>query len=79
MHRLDEMHRLDRNRCNASLGMLAGMDPTGDIHLRKHPAAEDITTRIRIRRHGERSCREIPSWLDRHRAGSDHVLAAIHR
>ena len=42
MNRLDEMHRLDRNRRDTPLRTLAGMDATRDIHLGKHPTAEDI-------------------------------------
>src|ERR1700688_1990406 len=74
MHGLDEMHRLDCHRCNTSLRMLSGMDSSRDIHLREDPVAENIATRIRVRRHGERPCREIPSWLHRHRGGSAQIM-----
>jgi hypothetical protein len=59
----DELRPVDGDGGDAPLSPLAGEDATGDIHLREHPAAENVAARIGVRRHGERSRRELAPWF----------------
>src|SRR5439155_23455898 len=48
---------------HAALGALGGADAAGKVHLRHHPAAEDVTRGIGVGRHGQRPQRQIAEWL----------------
>src|SRR5688572_14078844 len=46
----DELHRLDRDRGDRSVGLARGDDAGGDVHLAEHPAPEDVAVRIDVAR-----------------------------
>jgi len=48
-------HGFDRGRHDAALGALARRYAAGDVHLRQHPAAENVAMRIGVGRHGKRA------------------------
>ena len=48
--RRDEFHGVDRNGRHRALRDAAGDDPTGNIHLRQNPSAEDVAIGIDIGR-----------------------------
>jgi hypothetical protein len=66
MHRPNEAHPLHGHGHHPRAGVLAGTDGPGDIHLRHHPAAEDVPGRIGIRRHRQRADHQLAFGLVAH-------------
>jgi hypothetical protein len=50
-HRLDEGHRLDHDCHDTALRALHACDAAGLVHVRHHPAAEDVAVGIGVGRH----------------------------
>src|SRR3546814_18975570 len=48
-----EHHGVDGDGSNAPGGARTGGDAAGDVHLRQHPAAEDVAAGIGVGGHGE--------------------------
>ena len=51
LDRTNEAHAVERDGYGSGLCSLAGANARGYVHLRQHPAAEDIAGRILIGRH----------------------------
>ena len=57
-HRLDEGHPLDHDRHHAALRAFDARDAAGLVHVRHHPAAEDVAVCVGVGRHRDRAYRK---------------------
>ena len=51
--RRDELHLVDRDRRDRTVGAARGDDAGGDVHLAQHPAAEDMAVGVDVARAGD--------------------------
>ncbi len=60
-YRAYKMHAIEGHRNGTALGALTRANARGDVHLRQHPATEDITSWILIGGHCKGACGEFTS------------------
>ena len=58
-----ERHAIQRRGRDAAARALMRDDAGGEVHLRQHPAAEDVARRIGVRRHRQRAHRRLAALL----------------
>ena len=67
-HRLQERHAFHRRCDHARLSSLRRKNSTAQVHLRGHPASENVAIRICVLRHGDRLNHQLAFGFVGHKA-----------